>query len=88
MKDLIVKLKKKYQKFYIVNYKKIQLLERLINTFIRLFKCNNYTIEDYSLILKQIKKTFNYKKYKKEKIFLILSLNIYLLYFDYLKENK
>lgn len=83
-----IKLKRKYQKFYIVNYKKIQLLERLINTFIRLFKCNNYTIEDYSLFLKQIKKTFNYKKYKKEKIFLILSLNIYLLYFDYLKENK
>lgn len=81
-------LKKQYSNFYIRNNKEIKLLEKLIITFIHLFKCNNYKLEDYSLFLKKIKRTFSYSNYRSEKAFLVLTLNIYLIYQKYLDENK
>lgn len=75
----ILKLTKKYN---------IELLTKTINTFIRLFKCNNYSIQDFSLFLKKIKLTLSYRQYKKEKVFLLLAFNIYLLYSSHLEENN
>ena len=77
-----------YYKFLEENEKEITILEKLLSTFIHLFKCNNYDISDFKIFFKKIKYTFSYKKYKKEKIFLLLALNIYLLYRNYLKENN
>lgn len=81
-------IKKKYLTFYENNKQKIYQLSKLIETFIRLFKCNNHNLEDFLFFSKYIKKTFSYKQYQKEKIFLILALNIYLEYEEYLKENN
>lgn len=81
-------IKKNYLAFYNSNYHQLELLERLISTFIHLFKCNNHELKDYQIFLKNIKKTIFYKKYKKEKIFLIITLNIYLLYQEYLRVNN
>lgn len=81
-------IKEKYLDFYKHHYQQIELLSRLILTFIHLFKCNNYNLSDFIIFLKQAKKTFSYKKFKKEKIFLILALNIYLLYQRHLIENN
>lgn len=81
-------LKKEYQQFYQMNQNQIKLLEKLITTFIHLFKCNHHEISDFVIFLKKIKRTFSYSNYKKEKSFLILTLNIYLLYQKYLEENK
>ena len=77
-----------YNKFSSIHNKKIELLSKTLATFIRLFKCNNYKIEDYKTFFKRIKWTFSYANYKKESIFLLLALNIYLSYNAYLKENK
>jgi DNA helicase-4 len=81
-------IKKQYNKFYKYNYEKIKLLEKLIFTFLHLFKCNNFAVEDFKWFLFKIKKQiFKFNK-KKEIIFLLLSLNVYLLYQKYLEENK
>ena len=77
---------KKYKE--ILNSKELVLLEKLLSTFIHLFKCNGKSISDFKLFLFKIKFTFSYSKYKKEKIFLILALNIYLKYIKYLDENN
>ena len=74
--------KKNYSKKEIIN------LSNSISTFIRLFKCNNKKIVDYKMFFKKIKLTLSYKKYKRESIFLLFTLNIYLLYESYLKENN
>ena len=81
-------IKNSYLEFYHKNQKEIELLEKLISTFIHLLKCNNYSLNDFPIFLKQASKTFSYTKYKKEKIFLTLTLNIYLLYINYLDENN
>jgi len=81
-------IKATYKNFYYKNKDKISILEKLISTFIHLFKCNNYSLEDFNTFLNESKKTFFYSKYKKEKIFLILALNIYLIYEGYLLENN
>ncbi len=74
---------------YIKNYEKgdnkIILLQRLISTFIHLFKCNNYELNDFIKFSKKIKKSFSYKK---EKIILTFILNCYLEYEEYLKQNN
>ena len=57
-------------------------------TFIRLFKCGNYKIEDYQKFFKKIKSYLLPITYLKEKYFLLLTLNIYLLYEKEKKENK
>ena len=80
--------KEKYLNFYSNNYKEIELLERLISTFIHLMKCNNYSISSFTKFLKQARKTISYRTYRKEKIFLTLSLNIYLEYQSYLESNN
>ena len=81
-------IKNSYLNFYYKNKKEIEILEKLLSTFIHLLKCNNYNINDFNIFLKEARKTFSYKKYKKEKRFLILALNIYLLYMNYLLENN
>ncbi len=83
----LIDIKNKYLEFYENNKQKIYQLSKLIETFIRLFKCNNYALVDFTKFLTIIKKTIAYTKYQKEKIFLILALNIYLEYEEYLKEN-
>ncbi len=81
-------IKNEYLKFYETNQQQIKLLEKLLTTFIHLLKCNHYQVSDFLIFLKKIKRTFFYTTYKKEKSFLILALNIYLLYQNYLKENQ
>ena len=83
-----INIKEEYQRFYKNNYKQIILLSNLLSTFIRLFKCNNHTLDDYIKFLNKSKHTIFYKKYKKEKIFLTIALNIYLIYEKYLEENN
>jgi len=78
-------VKNKYLKFYSENYLMIKSLEKLVMTFLNLFKCNGYKLEDFSLFLKKARK--NILSYRKEKIFLTIALNIYLIYEGYLKEN-
>lgn len=78
----------KYKSFYNKKYHDIELLERLISTFLHLFKCNNYNLEEFPIFLKRIKKQLSISNYKKEKIFLILALNFYLQYQKYLKDNN
>ena len=88
MIDLVLKYfncKNSYKQLLVDKEKEIINLEKLLITFIRLFKCNNYNIEDYRLFFKKIRFSLSYKK---ERIFLLLSLNILLLYNSYLKENN
>lgn len=80
-------IKNNYLKFFENNKQKIYQLSKLIETFIRLFKCNNHELDDFTKFLNIIKKTLSYNQYKKEKIFLVLALNIYLEYEEYLSEN-
>ncbi len=86
--DSTPNLKKEYKKFYYHNYEKIIAFEKLLSTFLRLFKCNNYSIETFPVFLKKARKTIFYFKYQKEKIFLSFALNLYLMYQNYLKENN
>lgn len=81
-------IKTKYLNFYNQNKKEISLFEKLLSTFIQLLKCNDYSLSDFPLFLKEVKKTFSYSKYRKEKRFLITALNIFLIYQDYLKTNN
>ena len=82
-KELKTILGKKY------NEKDINNLKRLINTFISLYKSNNYDYYYYKELLKRIKYTINYKQYKKNKALLLLIINIYIMYEDELeKENS
>ena len=80
------KNKKDYIRFIDNNREKIEELEKLISTFLHLFKCNNYNIESFKVFLKEARK--NILRYKLEKIFLIIVLNIYLIYQNYLEENN
>ena len=80
-------IKKEYRKLIDKNEKSILLLEYTILTFINLFKCNNYDLSDFKKFFNRIKLTLNIKKYIKEKYFLLLTLNIYLLYTNYLENN-
>lgn len=80
-------IKERYQNFYVQDKLKLQSLQHLISTFISLFKCNHHILSDFSLFLKCARKTIFYFNYRKEKIFLILTLNVYLKYQTYLKDN-
>ena len=82
MNSLKIILGKKYSD------KELNNLKRLINTFISLFKSNNYSISYFKDILKKIKFTLNYKEYKVNKNILLLIINIYLLYEDGLRQEK
>ena len=83
-----IDIKKEYLYFYKNNSSKFEILERLISTFLHLFKCNNYSFEYFSKFLDASKKTFLNFNYRREKIFLLLSLNIYILYQQYLNDNN
>lgn len=75
------KIKYKNKKHYInfiENNKNIEMLEKLIETFIHLFKCNNYKLESFLKFKKQAK--LNILKYNHIKCFLIIVLNIYIIY--------
>ncbi len=88
LKYFNLKNKKDYKSFYEYHQDDVISLERLISTFIHLFKSSNYQLEDFIKFLDRAKLTFNLKKYKREKILLTLSLNIYRKYMDYLKNNN
>ena len=77
-----------YEELLTLKQKEIAILSKTISTFLHLFKCNGYNIQDFTYFFKQIKFTLSYKKYKSESIFLLLTFNIYLLYNSYLKENN
>ena len=80
------KNKDKYLDYLDKNNKNIEILEKLISSFIHLFKCNGYTIEKFNSFLRIIRR--NIFTYRHNKLFLIIVLNIYLEYQDYLKENN
>ena len=83
-----LKNKNEYLKFYETCYEYIECTEKIISTFIKLFKCNNNKLEDFTHFLKKSRNIFNIKNYKKEKYLLIIILNIYIEYMDYLNENN
>jgi len=70
------------------NHQKMSSFKRNIVTFIHLFKCHAYSLGDFNQFLKDAKRTIHYTKYKKEKIFLLLAMNIYLIYQHYLEDNS
>jgi len=80
------KYKTQYINFLYNNYNLIKNFEKLISTFIKLLKCNGYNLDSFVGFLKKSKK--NIFTYKKEKIFLTITLNIYLMYQKYLEENN
>lgn len=69
-----------------INKKEIYELEKLISTFIKLFKSNNYELNNFNLFIKKIR-SINIFKYRKEKTLLTLILNIYIIYQNYLDKN-
>ena len=73
---------------YLQKEKEIKQMKNLISRFIHLFKANDLKLEDFITFHKQIKKITNIFNYKKEKQLLIIILNIYLRYQNYLKENN
>lgn len=80
------KSKDKYLEYLDKNKKNIEMLEKLLLTFIHLFKCNGYNLESFTNFLKLIRR--NIFTYKHNKLFLIIVLNIYLEYEEYLKDNE
>lgn len=81
-------VKNQYLSFYKNNYQSLESLQRLLSTFLHLFKCNHFSLQDFSQFLLASKRKFLNWNYSKEKIFLSLALNIYLIYQSYLKENN
>ena len=73
--------------FYINNNSnKIEKIIELISTFIRLFKCNNYSFNNFYTYLKNTK--YHIFTSKKRKAFLLITLNIYLKYRQFLIDNN
>lgn len=73
--------------FYINNNSnKIEKIMELISTFIRLFKCNNYSFNNFYTYLKNTK--YHIFTSKKRKAFLLITLNIYLKYRQFLIDNN
>lgn len=81
-------IKEQYLNFYYNEKSKMKVFCNLISTFISLFKCNNHVLSDFIIFLKKSRLTISYFKYRREKIFLILTLNIYLKYQSYLQEHN
>lgn len=76
---------KNYLKYVENNTSELEILKRTLITFIHLFKCNNHQLKDFLKFLKKAK--FSIFSYQKEKLLLILALNIYLKYENYLMSN-
>ena len=72
---LNLKVNKNYEKIYLENLynKKFKELRKLIVKFISLFKANSFNVIDFT---KFIRRTLSIK----EKLFLIITLNVYLVY--------
>ena len=85
---IVANVEKCYLKLLKSKHEELCLFYKIIETFIRLFKCNNYDLDSFNLFLKKAKNTINYFSYKKEKILLTLILNIYIQYESYLNENQ
>lgn len=77
-----------YKKFLADHPEEIISLSNLLSTFIHLFKSNNHQVEDFLKFLDRAKLTFNFKKYKREKLLLTLAIVIYNKYTDYLEQNR
>ena len=71
--SIFFNIEKSYSKLINNNYNEIYSFERLICKFIKLLKSNNYTIYSFNNF---INKCF----IKKEKLYLCIDLNIYLIY--------
>lgn len=82
-----LKDKKAYKKFILENESEISSLERLISTFIHLFKANNYSLEDFLRFKMDALLTFKLSKYRREKFILTLAVTIYLRYMEYLEKE-
>ena len=80
------KSKDDYLQYLEKNNKNVYTLEKLILSFIHLLKCNGHNLYSFNNFLKRIKKSII--TYRHNKIFLIIVLNIYLEYENYLKENN
>lgn len=80
------KSKGKYLLFLEQQEDKIKQLEILVETFIHLFKCNNYKLSSFNVFLRKSK--YNILNYKHIKTLLIIILNIYLKYEKYLINNN
>lgn len=83
-----LKNKNDYLSLYKYSYDCILELEKLVITFIKLFKCNNFKLKDFNVFLKKSRNLLNLKNYKKEKYLLIIILNIYIEYEEYLESNN
>ena len=66
-------IERSYSKLLKQNYDEICSFERLICKFIKLFKANNHTLAPFSVFLKKFLK-------RKDKFFILIVLNIYLIY--------
>lgn len=88
LKYFNLKEKDDYRYFYDKHFDEIQNLKNLLSTFIRLFKANDYKTSDFLKFLDRAKLTFNIKKYKREKLFLTLAVNIYTRYQKYLEDES
>lgn len=88
LKYFKVKYKNKQQYLlYIKQHtEELTIFINFLSTFIHLFKCNGFILNDFNQILKKIKK--NVLNYRNNKLVLMLALNIYILYENYLKENN
>ena len=82
------KILKKAYKYLVKNDNDLTKIQNTIKTFIHLFKSSNKDINYYKNILKKIKYTLSYKKYKKNKYLLLFIINIYLLYENNLKMGE
>lgn len=76
------KILKKAYRYLINNDNDLNKAKNTIKTFIHLFKSSNRDISYFKYILKRIRYTFSYKKYKKNKYLLLFIINVYLLYED------
>lgn len=88
LKYFNVKYKNKngYLKFLDKEKTKIKALEKLLSSFIHLLKCNGYDLSSFNGFLKKSRR--NIFNYRRQKCFLVIALNVYLLYKKYLDENK
>lgn len=71
--SIFCNVEKSYYKLITQNYDEICSFERLICKFIRLFKTNNYTLDSFGIFLKKCLK-------RKEKYFIVIVFNMYLIY--------
>ena len=83
----IYNIKEQYISFCYKNAHCVNNLEKLLITFLKLFKCNNYKIENFADFMKRKYKIFKFNK-RHEQIVLLLALNIYLIYDNYLQNNN